>query len=575
MDPHQAVHDHLQLVYGKGKSTVGPFPFRAEEVTRVPDFTMEELHDALKKGKRGVAVGADKVPHEMLAQLAASREGADKLLKWFNRLLHGEEPLPEDWSVATMILIPKVAHPEDPRHVRPICIGSSTSKLYCRLLLGRTQEALKYVGSSQSMGAGRQTADYVFCISRMMQLEQEWKCGTCFLKVDVEKAFDSLDRQVFLNRLATKLGCNEILLNWWTMFRETNAVLTTVWGESVVNMITGIRQGSVESPQMFAAVMDWILADLRQEHGWDQRQTFNGLSLGEIAFVDDLIAWEASKPMLTLKADQLAKAMMSWGLRVNRHKSQVYVSPYNRDRGKVKMEGVDVKEDDHLQVMGLVFKVGISAKETLLPLFAKAKAKFWALKHLFRAKVPLAGRLKLLHRVIGNTVLWCACAFQPDQYALKAVNVLQSQMVIWCMRMGKRDQEDWMEFRIRSFRSSRWAIQRFIGTRWSTCWLQRCWDYTGHRCRSASWDPPTPSGLLDAFRTLDWWTSEQNSKRGLRHPSRFYPKLMGDERALNEAAAGSWRVLAGQRDEWRRCRETWVAQQDLPWSSHTQLAIEV
>ena len=195
------------------------------------------------------------------------------------------------------------------------------------------------------------------------------------------RAFDSLDRQVFLNRLATKLGCNEILLNWWTMFRETNAVLTTVWGESVVNMVTGIRQGSVESPQMFAAVMDWILTDLRREHGWDQQQTFSGLGLGEIAFVDDLIAWEASRNTLTIKADQLAKAMMSWGLRVNQHKSQVYVSPYNRDQGKVKMEGVEVKEDDHLQVMGLVFKVGISAKEAMLPLFAKAKAKFWGLSN--------------------------------------------------------------------------------------------------------------------------------------------------------------------------------------------------
>ena len=59
-------------------------------------------------------------------------------------------------------------------------------------------------------------------------------------------------------------------------------------------MVTGIRQGSVESPQMFAAVVDWILTDLRQEQGWDEHQVFEGIRIGEIAFVDDLIVWETS-----------------------------------------------------------------------------------------------------------------------------------------------------------------------------------------------------------------------------------------------------------------------------------------
>ena len=83
-----------------------------------------------------------------------------------------------------------------------------------------------------------------------MQLEQAWRCGCCYLKLDIEKAFDSLDRRVFLSRLTDKLGCNEILANWWSMFQGTQAVLTTVWGESVIDMVTGIRQGSVESPHV-------------------------------------------------------------------------------------------------------------------------------------------------------------------------------------------------------------------------------------------------------------------------------------------------------------------------------------
>ena len=574
VDPHQAVHDHLQRVYGGGKKPVPEFPYGPEKVSRVPDFTVEELREGLRKGKRGVAVGADKVSLELLLKLASTPEGEGKLLRWFNRLLHGEEPLPKDWGTASMILLPKTSLPEDPKQVRPICIGSSTSKVYCRLLLGRTQEALRYTGSSQSMGAGRQTSDYVFCVSRMMQLEQEWRAGTCYLKLDIEKAFDTLNRQVFLEKLAGKLGCNEILRNWWHMFQDTQAVLSTVWSESVIDMVTGIRQGSVESPQMFAAVIDWVLSDLNQEVGENPNAVFEGLGLGEIAFVDDLIMWKNNKRTLTAEAGRLRQALAAWGLKVNKHKCQLYISPYNKETLSVEIEGVPMKEDDHLQVMGLTFRVGVTAKEALQPLFARAKAKFWALKHLFKAKVPLAGRLKLLHRILGNTVLWCAAAFQPDQQALQAVNVLQAQMVIWCMRLGKREGEDWLDYRLRSFRASRWAIQRFIGERWSTCWLQRVWDYTGHRARSAEWAPPPPSAVLDSFRTLQWWTEEQSNKLGKRHPARFFPRLMGEERALDDAAGGPWRKLAAHREEWRKCREEWVKRQDLPWSSHTQLAIE-
>ena len=177
--------------------------------------------------------------------------------------------------------------------------------------------------------------------------------------------------------------------------------------------------------------------------------------------------------------------------------------------------------------------------------------------------------------MLGNTALRCSSAFQPDQLALKTVNVLQSQLAIWSMRLSKKRDEGWLDFRLRSFRAARWAIYRFMGLRWSTRWLQSAWDYAGHRARSGRWDPPTPSGVLDAFRTLEWWQSGQNSKNGLRHPARFYPKLMREERDLNAAAGGAWRDLAMNREGWKGRRQVWVDQQDLPWSSHTQLAIEM
>ena len=130
---------------------------------------------------------------------------------------------------------------------------------------------------------------------------------------------------------------------------------------------------------MFSAVVDWILQDAAHKYGWEPSSSpMQGLQLGEVAFVDDLIAWEGSKQALTTKMSQLAAEMRTWGLRVNAHKCQVYVSPYNRDTGEVNLEGNVVKQDDHLLVMGMQFKVGITPREVLAPIFAKVKSRYWA-----------------------------------------------------------------------------------------------------------------------------------------------------------------------------------------------------
>ena len=147
-----------------------------------------------------------------------------------------------------MVLLPKVTRPEDPKQVRPICIGSAAaSKAYCRLLVERTKQELQYMGSAQSMGSGRQTCDYIFCVARMMQVEQEWRRGSCYLKLDIEKAFDSLNRQAFLERLHERMGSD-----------DPPQLVEDVPGHQgrivhcMGRVVTGIKQGSAESPQMLA-----------------------------------------------------------------------------------------------------------------------------------------------------------------------------------------------------------------------------------------------------------------------------------------------------------------------------------
>ena len=189
-----------------------------------------------------------------------------------------------------------------------------------------------------------------------------------------------------------------------------------------------------------------------------------------------------------------------WGLKVNLSKCQLNASPYSKDVGDFVVDGVKVKCDDHLDVMGVpFFRVGMTPEEALQRLFAEVRSKFWAMKGLLKSSTPLGGRLKLMQKVLGNTLLWCAAAFIPDKQ--QAVNTLQVQLVVWSVKLSKGREEDWVSFRKRTFRAARCAMPRHCPERWSA-WLRRVWGYAGHRARCAGWQNPPLSSHIDGFRDL-------------------------------------------------------------------------
>ena len=282
-------------------------------------------------------------------------------------------------------------------------------------------------------------------------------------------------------------------------------------------MHSGICQGSVESPHVFARAMDWIVKDVAEKWGWDpMRDVWEGLEFAESACVDDCILWNGSKKLLEERAETNIGELALWGLRVNPEKSQLYRSPHSRDRSAPGRKTIEVEPDDRLDIMGVPFRSGISAKEALQPIVQKTKNKFWALKHRFRARTSIKGRMQLMQKV-----LWCVSAFVPDKAALLAINVLQAQLTMWALRLFRRADEPWVEYQVRCFRQARYCISTRHIERWSTMWLRRRWAYCGHRARAIHWVPRPGAAILDKFRDLEWWEAQKQQKHGMRHPTRF------------------------------------------------------
>ncbi|OLQ00488.1 putative 149 kDa protein [Symbiodinium microadriaticum] len=524
-DPHTVVHNHLESVYkGDGvQPNAEVFPGETK------GFTLEELRVALGQMKNGKSVGVDGTSAELLKAMADLPGGADHLLELMTRTLVTHE-VPPDWNVPLMIILAKVATPSEAKHLRPISMGSAAGKLFSRMLLNRTMPHVLARTHCQCAGVGRQSSDYLYTVWRVLMLEREWHSGVCMLKLDIAKAFDSVDREQLLRKLQSRMGdCSEMRC-WRALLQDCEAVLQSPWSTSLIGMTRGIKQGAVESPALFAMVAEVCLEEAAQRFRWGSLgEVFPGMPYQDVLFMDDCILWM--------------------------------------------LAGERVVACSEMEVMGLPMRVGMTASELIAPLVARARDKFWSLQHVFRSRTSLRGRLRTLATVVGNSALWPLAAFPPDRPAMGLMNTMQLQITIWTMRVAKRRDEGWDAFRLRAYRGARAALHASGTERWSTEWLRRWWRYAGHRSRCLLREFPPLSAHLEAFRTLDWWRQQQRDPHGLRHP-RHYPRLANLERDMHKAAQGDWRVCAQDREGWRRLEQGWVNSMDLPWASGKQTRIQ-
>ena len=82
--------------------------------------------------KRGRAVGTDKTSAELLLGIVQVPGGESHLLEWYNRILATQQ-IPKQWNEPVLIMLPKLSVPRIAKDLRPIDMGSSVCRLFCRI----------------------------------------------------------------------------------------------------------------------------------------------------------------------------------------------------------------------------------------------------------------------------------------------------------------------------------------------------------------------------------------------------------------------------------------------------------
>ena len=353
-------------------------------------FQLEELRAVLQKGKRRKAVGLDGTSYEFLKGLCQDQMSEQSLLMWLESVCMGA-PIPEAWLTTIITLLPKKDKPGSPSDLRPISLSSAVGKVFGGLLLGRTRMVLAPQGPEQYALCGRQTADYLFAVFRTFALETEWKLGLHWLKIDINKAYDSIHRGKILEFLETHLP-QEMYREfeaWKRLLGPGKGLLRTPWGNKAIDQTRGIRQGAVESPFIFAIAMECALHQAQKHPEWPQRiPAAPDLPLTSLLFMDDSILWDSSRDQLVVKFRLFSRALGEWGLTVNPRKTTLYSSPYATETGTVALGEVALKPSHVMEVMGVQLKVPLKPAAIMDTGMAKARKKYFASRHILEWPKP-------------------------------------------------------------------------------------------------------------------------------------------------------------------------------------------
>eukprot|EP00439_Symbiodinium_sp_Y106_P006011 s717_g1.t1 len=380
------------------------------------------------------SVGVDLVSSELLLEVSEVPGGFGHLLEWYNRVL-ATQVIPEHWNQPVLVMLPKVAHPQLARDLRTIAMGSAVSKVFSKMLLARLKRGIAPVTPAQCASAGRQTGDYVYTLWKLMELSREWGTGFAALKLDLSKAFDSLRREPLLQKIRPLVTCQAEFACWQGLLNNVVGLLQTPWGSSSVPMDVGIKQGAPESPALFSFMAEQALLEASTEHAWsDQARVFPGLDPEEILYMDDGVLWTHDIPRLRVRVIQLQAALLKYGLRLNLAKCQLYCAPTCQGPRNMHLDGVTLADAGHLDVMGVRMRVGMTIYELVAPFAARAKEKFWEIRHILQAKGSVKARVRVMQRIIGATALWCIGAIPPDKGAQSLLNTVQLQILIWMLR---------------------------------------------------------------------------------------------------------------------------------------------
>ena len=422
----------LVVAVGDGRR----MPVMGEENDR--EIKREEVEKALKGMRMGKAPGLDGCHVECLSK------GGGAMVDWLVRLLNvcfREGRVPSDWRSACVVPLYKGKGDKyECSSYRGISLLSVVGKVYGRVLIERIRKGTEEVIGEEQCGfrRGRGCVDQVFVVRQICEKFLEKGKDVFWAFMDLEKAYDRVDREALWNVLQV-YGIGGSLLKAVRSFYMSSRACVRV-GNGVSDWFevkVGLRQGCVMSPWLFNMYMDGVVREVNARvlgRGLELVDRSGGLwEVNQLLFADDTALVADSEEKLKRLVSEFGRVCERRKLRVNVAKSKVMRCTRNMDRGKlnVKLNGDLLEEVESFKYLGSHIAVG-GGVETEVNFRVKEASKcLGGMKRVMRNRyLGMDAKRRLYEGVIVPTVLYGAETWNVRKEERNKLNVMEMR----CLR---------------------------------------------------------------------------------------------------------------------------------------------
>ena len=325
------------------------------------DITLNETVKILQKLKCNKAVGIDFIPNEVL-----KGPGIHFVLYKLFAFIFDAGIVPSTWLKAVVNPIPKGSgkDPFVPLNYRGISLLSCISKAYTSLINERISNYCEQhnilVDEQNGFRKGRSCSDHLFTLTSIIRNRLSQKRSTFCAFIDMEKAFDFLDRNLLFYRLLLYQIDGKIYKSIQALYGKTSACV------KVNNMFSGwfftnsgVRQGDSLSPTLFALFINALAEEIKiLNKGVD----IDGQNISILLYADDIVLISDNEINLQIMLDHMYSWCLKWKLKLNIEKSNVI---HFRPKRHIKSEYRFTYGNDTLTIIDKYKYLGVILDEFL------------------------------------------------------------------------------------------------------------------------------------------------------------------------------------------------------------------
>jgi len=338
------------------------------------------------------------------------KAGGARVRVWLVRLfaaVWASGRVPEEWKRGIVVPLYKKGDRMDVANYRGITLMVVAAKVLERVLLCRLREVREARCRETQAGfrPGRSCGEQVFALRRVLEERAEWGLPVVAVALDFASAYDSVDRRAVLQVMENE-GVLPGTLRVLRALMEGCDGMVRVAGElsAPFRQERGVRQGSVVSPVLFVALMDWVLA--RALDGLGVGVEMVGAELGDLCFADDVLLLGRTVASVQVAVDAVAAVGRRVGLVLNAKKT-VWVARGEVGLGNVVVEGQSVERAGSLVYLGSEMGPDGGMAGEVGRRVAAASASFWRLRRLWRDRgVSVAVKARVYSAVVRGVLLY-------------------------------------------------------------------------------------------------------------------------------------------------------------------------